>query len=89
MPRITYGGIFGQKVVAAMSQIENVKFTLARCKAVADAMTSGGTTPAALEGSAEFGVATGQGQTFYTDLANLVAAFNGIASGTLTDLDQG
>ena len=89
MARVTYSGLFGSKVQLAVSQIQANKATLVRCKAIADAMTAGGTTPALLEGSPEFGVSAGGGATFYTDLSALVTAFNAIAAVTLTDLDQG
>lgn len=59
----------------------------ARMKKVADLLTSGGTNPAGLEGSAEFNVAAGQGGAFYNNLVSLKVAFDGMAS--LPDFDPG
>lgn len=89
MPRVTYGGIFGSKVLASVSQLQQVKATLARAKAVADEMTASPNSPTALEGSAEFNVQSGGGTTFYNDLATLVAGFTTSEIAALTDLDQG
>lgn len=89
MPRVTYGGTFGNKVVVAVSQLQQVRATLTRAKAVADEITASPGTVASLEGSPEFNVQAGGGSTFYNDLATLVAGFTSAEISALTDLDQG
>jgi hypothetical protein len=87
--RITYGGSFGNKIAAAVSQLQVLKANLNRAKTIADDLTAGAGT-AALEGSAEFNASNGGGSTLYNDLATIVAALNATSlTSALTDLDQG
>jgi hypothetical protein len=76
MARISYGTStpFGSKINQSLQAIKLAQAFLPRCKQVADSLTAGGTNTSALEGSAEFGVATGQGANFYAALQSLDAA---------------
>jgi hypothetical protein len=89
MARITYDKTkpFGAPISLAVSALINAQSDLARVKAVADQVTVGGTVPANLEGSAEFGVGVAQGATFYTNLQNMIAGLAAIT--VLAQLDQG
>ena len=96
MARIQYGTgtPFGSKIYQTVQAIKLAQAFLPRCKQVADSLTGGGVTPSALEGSAEFGVATGEGANFYAALQSLDAAlFTTPSSWTPVqasiDLDQG
>ena len=76
MARIQYGisTPFGSKINQSIQAMKLAQAFLPRCKQVADSLSAGGTNPAALENSAEFGVATGQGANFYAALTSLDAA---------------
>ena len=87
--RLTYDKTkpFGAMISLSVSALVKATSDLARAKAVADSLTSGGTVPANLEGSAEFGVAVGGGAAFYSDLQNMQAGLAAITC--LPTLDQG
>jgi hypothetical protein len=96
MARVKYDQTtpFGSKMYLTIQAFKTIQANLPRIKQVADAMTGGGATPAALEGSAEFGVAVGQGANFYSAIQSLdAAAFTTPSSWTpvqaTIDLDQG
>ena len=96
MARVSYDQTtpFGSKMYLAIQGIKLAQANLQRIKQVADAMTGGGATPANLELSKEFGVATGGGANFYAAIQSLDAAlFTTPASWTpvqaTIDLDQG
>ncbi len=76
MSRIVYGNgsPFGGRIAILVANMRSAQANLMRCKQVADALTAGGTNTAALEGSAEFAVGTGQGAAFYAALQSLDAA---------------
>jgi hypothetical protein len=85
---------FGSKMARVVQDVKEAQQLLSRCIDTANDMTNGGSTPANLEGSAQFGVATGQGLNFYNALASLNSAlFAAPASRTplqaSIDLDQG
>jgi hypothetical protein len=85
---------FGAKTAQVVRDLKEAQALVARIVDTMNDITNGGATPANLEGSAQFGVVTGQGQNFY----NAIAAFNTALfqpGGTRTpiqasiDLDQG
>jgi hypothetical protein len=80
-----FGALFSVDVSSLIKCTNDFK----RIKAVADSLTGGGVNLANLEAPAckEFGVAVGQGATFYGDLQSILAGLNAIAG--LPDLDQG
>jgi hypothetical protein len=85
---------FGAKVSSSVSALKLAQTNVARCIDMANDLTVGGTVPANLEGSAQFGVAVGQGANFYNALQALAAAvFSSPANRTpiqaTVDLDQG
>ena len=85
---------FGSKVYLAIQAIRGAQATFQRVKQVADDVTGGGVTPANLETSSLFQVASGQGAAFYAALQSIDAALFTTPS-TWTpvqasvDLDQG
>jgi hypothetical protein len=96
MAAITYSTTspFGSKVYLAIQAIRGAQATFQRVKQAADAVTGGGVTPANLETSPLFMVASGQGSAFYTALQAIDAAlFTTPSSWTpvqaTIDLDQG
>ena len=60
-----------------------------RAVEIANQMTGGGVTPVNLEGAPEFGLAVGQGATFYTALNNLKTNLAVVTSAQLANLDAG
>lgn len=85
---------FGSKVYLAIQAIRGAQATFQRVKQAADSVSAGGTTPANLETSPLFQVASGQGAAFYTAIQSIDAAlFATPASWTpvqaTVDLDQG
>lgn len=90
--RLTYGSaisVGGKLVADAVKSIIAAREQLDRAVAVANSITGGGVTPANLEGSAEFNVATSQGSAFYTAINDTRATLNTIATTTLANLDPG
>lgn len=67
--------LFGQKLTAAANALDQALDAFIRLKAIADAYTSGGAQAANLENPA-VGFSAGDGQTVYTDLANVAATIN-------------
>lgn len=90
--RITYattaqsGGIHLANAVryAQLAQQE-----IALAVGVANSITGGGVTPANLEGSAEFGAATGQGSNLYTAMSNFKANLSTVTTAQISDLYTG
>lgn len=80
----------GSKLVAeGIDHLIKARAALLRAKSLADALSSGGVTPAALEGSAEFGVNTGEGSAFYTALNVVKTNLATITDLSLANLDAG
>jgi len=76
----------GLKVAKAISNLQSAATDLARETAVMNAITGGGVTPANLEtgnpdGLANFAVAVGQGNAFYTAVNNLSVGLNAPSTG--------
>lgn len=91
MARITYQAtsIGGDMVAQAVDHLVQAQTLLNRAVALANSITGGGATPANLEGSTEFNVATSQGSTFYTAINNMKTNAATITASALADLDQG
>jgi len=91
MARIGYSAttIGGKMVAEAADHISKAQDLLARAKSLADSVSGGGVTPAALEGSAEFGVVAGQGSNFYTAIGNMKTNAATVSDSALADIDQG
>ena len=85
----TTAAVGGSHVANATRYIIMAQQELNRAVAIANEMTGGGVTPANLEGSAEFGVAVGQGATFYTAINNLKTNLATVTAAQLADLDAG
>ena len=82
-------GYTNTPVKLAVNYIILAQQQLARAKAEADCITGGGVTPANLEGSAEFGVTSGQGSVFYTCFTGMAANLAAVTASELAKLDQG
>lgn len=96
MANIGYNGTspFGARILTCIRDIKDAQAQLQRCIDMANNMTNGGTTPANLEGSTQFGVAAGQGLNFYNALASLNSALFAVPASRTPlqasiDLDQG
>ena len=91
MARITYDAskIGGIMVAEAVDHIAKAQDLLDRAKSLADSISAGGVTPAALEGSAEFGVATTLGDEFYAALAAMKTNAATVTVAAIADLDMG
>lgn len=85
---------FGSKIYVAVQQIELAMANFKRVKEMMDVISGGGITPSTLEGSPQFGIATGQGAIAYAAVQSINAAlFSVPASYTpvpaVSQLDQG
>lgn len=82
---------FGSKVYLAIQELRDAQYKILRCIDAANDLTGGGVTPANLEGSKQFGVASGQGANFYNALQSIKSAIiaGGNALQATVDLDQG
>lgn len=91
MARIPYNpsSVGGEYVARAVSNLHQAQEYLERAKALADSVTGGGVTPAALEGSTEFGVAVSDGSAFYDAVANMKVNAATVTQSALADLDMG
>lgn len=91
MARITYDSskIGGALVAQAVDHIRKAQECLERAVAMANSIAAGGTTPALLEASPEFGVAAGQGSTFYTAVNNMKVSALTVTAASIGDLDMG
>ncbi len=91
MARISYNTstIGGSMVAEAVDHIRKGRDLLNRAVAIANAKSGGGVTPANLESSAEFGVATGEGSTFYTAINNMKTNAATVSDTAIADLDNG
>ena len=65
---------FGSQMSLAIQGLKRAQANIQSIKQTADTMTNGGVTPANLEGSAQFGVAAGQGAVFYAAIQSIMAA---------------
>ncbi len=65
------------------------KQEIARALSIANQMTGGGVTPSNLEGSAEFGAASGKGSVLYDAINNFNTNIGTITNAALADLDTG
>ena len=92
MARITYNEsvTFGGLILAeAVDHLIQAQQKLSRVKSLADSLSAGGASPALLEGSAEFGVKTGDGAAFYAAVADMKTNAGTVTASALADLDQG
>lgn len=91
MARIVYDASkIGSKLVAeAVDLIAQAQYKIGRAKALADSITNGGASPAALEGSPEFGVAIGSGAAFYSAVSAVRANALLVTAQSIADLDNG
>jgi hypothetical protein len=91
MSRIVYSAStpFGKITAEAVDHVLKAQDAINRAVAVANAVSAGGATPANLEGSAEFGVATGGGSNFYTAINDLKTNLAAITSVSLSQIDMG
>ncbi len=85
---------FGSKISVAIQSLELAMANFKRVKEQMDALSGGGATPAALEGSAQFGVAVGQGAAIYAAVQSINASIFSVAASytpiqAVTNLDQG
>ena len=87
--RLTYDKTkpFGAIMSLSVAALVKAQSDMARIKAVADSITTGGTVLTALEGSPEFAIAASQGGAFYADIQNIQAGLNAITC--LPSLDAG
>lgn len=91
MARISYdsASIGGEMVASAIDSLSELQANMVRIVAMMNSITTGGTIPADLEGSAEFGVAASSGGDFYTAVNNIKTTICAITAPTLGDLDKG
>lgn len=90
--RITYnpGSLVGGAHVANAARYTLLaQQEIDRAVAIAASITAFGVTPTNIEGSTEFGVASGQGATFYSAITSLQSSLNAITGASLANLDQG
>lgn len=89
--RLIYGPttIGGQHVAAAARYLTLAKQELARSIAIGGSVTANGVTPANLEGSVEFQVASGQGSAYQNALVAINTSLAAITDAQLAALDQG
>lgn len=88
--RITYvlNTAGGTHLANAVQYAQLAQREIAAAKAVADSITTGGVTPANLEGSTEFNAATGQGGALYTAIANLNSNLASVTASAIGQLAQ-
>ena len=91
MSRITYSAttIGGKMTAVGLSGLHTAQDNINRAVALANSISSGGASPALLDNSVEFGVATGQGAAFYTALNNMKSNLATITAAVVADLDMG
>jgi len=91
MARITYNAttIGGTMVAEGIDHIRKGRDLLMRAKSLAASVSAGGTTPALLESSAEFGVLASQGGAFYTAIDNAKTNAATVTDAAIADLDNG
>jgi hypothetical protein len=88
--RIAYGptSLGGQHLAAAARYIILAQQEIERAKAIADAITGGGVTPANLTASSDFGTVS-DGAGLYTAIGNLNTNLATVTTAQLAALDQG
>lgn len=79
----------GGHLALATRYVILAKQEIRRSLAIANEMTGGGVTAANLEGSTEFGAASGKGQALYDAINNFSANLNNLTDAALADLDTG
>ncbi len=90
--RITYnsGSLSGgQHLKNAVSLTQQAQEEIALALQVANSITGGGVTGANLEGSTEFGAASGQGATLYTAINNFKVNLATVSATQIGDLFAG
>lgn len=90
--RITYNTAAangGQHVATAVRYTEMAQQEIALAMQVANSVTAGGVTAANLEGSAEFGAASGKGQALYDAMNNFKTNLASVTTTALGDLYAG
>jgi len=86
---INANSVGGKQVALAVYYMQLANDLLVKTKTLANEVTGdGGVTTANLEGSPEFGIGTGQGATFYSDLTSLNAAFTPALLNIIADMIQ-
>lgn len=91
MSRVTYDPktVGGELIARAVAKVREAQSDFLLAKSMADGISGGGATPAALEGSAEFGVETGDGAECYGAIANMVVYLSDVTTTAIADLYQG
>lgn len=91
MSRIVYSAStpFGKLTAEAVDYVLKAQNAIDRVVAVANAASAGGATPTNLEGSPEFGVATGDGSVFYTAINDLKTNLATVSAVALAQIDMG
>jgi len=89
MARISYNATtLGGKLVAdGINHVRLAKENFDRAKALADSISSGGSIPAALDTSVDFGCAVGSGGALYTAISNARANVNVITDQAIAEID--
>lgn len=79
----------GELIARAVAKVREAQFDFALAKSMMDLVSGGGATPANLEGSAQFGVATGDGAAAYEAIANMVVYLSDVSTPAIAALYQG
>jgi hypothetical protein len=89
--RIVYdeSTVGGAWVKLAVSQLTLAKQNLTRAKALADAISGGGVTPANLNSDPAFGATVVDGVGFYTCVAGMLSNIASVTQAELSKLDRG
>lgn len=89
--RIVYNdvNIGGARVANTLRYVQLAQAECNLAMNIANAVSAGGTTTANLEGSAEFGVGTGQGSSFYTTLQSICTNVNAVTAAQIGNMSHG
>lgn len=89
--RVSYNAatIGGALVAEGVDHLRKGRECLERAVSMANSVCDGGLTPALLEASTEFGVATAKGSAFYTALGNMKTNSATGTDAAIADLDMG
>lgn len=80
--------VFGQKIRTAIGDFVRLRADLVHYKSVMDSLIGAAPDYTQLESNPLFNVPAGQGQTFYTNIVNIVANMNAVGN-YVYDMDQG
>lgn len=91
MSRVTYDPktVGGELIARAVAKVREAQSDFLLAKSMADLISNGGANPENLEGSPEFGVATGDGAECYAAIANMVVYMSDVTTTAIADLFQG